>query len=71
MICIFLPKFTRLTLHTHPAGPYNWIGQYIDHWSDFHLLFAIQRKSGLENLCLHITAYRKYFGGGGGGGGEI
>ncbi len=42
-----------------PDGVYKWIGHYMDHWSKFHFLFPLARKSGAEvglNLENHVFA---------------
>ena len=31
-----------------PDGTYKWIGHYMDHWSKYHVLFSLCRKSGAE-----------------------
>ena len=44
-----------------PNGAFKWIGQYIDHWAKFHVLFPLVRKSAAEvavallTKCLHYT----------------
>ena len=43
-----------------PDGVYKWIGHYMDHWSKFHVLFLLSRKSAPEvglNLQNRIFAY--------------
>ena len=43
-----------------PDGPYNWIGHYVDHWSTFHVLFALQKKAAAEvalNLEMKVFSY--------------
>ena len=31
-----------------PDDPYQWIAHYMDHWSIFHLIFSLTRKSAAE-----------------------
>ena len=43
-----------------PDGIYKWIGHYMDHWSKFHVLFPLSRKSAAEvglNLQNLVFAY--------------
>ena len=43
-----------------PDGIYKWVGHYMDHWSKFHVLFALSRKSAAEvglNLQNQVFAY--------------
>ena len=45
-----------------PDGPYNWIGQYMDHWSKLHVLFSLQQKSAAEVALNLETKVFAYFG---------
>ena len=39
---------------------YQWIGQYMDHWSKFHILFPLSQKSASEvgyNLQRQVFAF--------------
>lgn len=38
-----------------PDGDYNWIGHYMDHWSKFHVIFPLMRKSAAE-VALHLQS---------------
>eukprot|EP00731_Ephydatia_muelleri_P017243 Em0010g341a len=43
-----------------PDGTYKWIGHYMDHWSKFHVLFALCQKSAAEvalNLQNQVFSY--------------
>ena len=38
-------------------GLFKWIAHYIDHWSKFHVIFPLERKSGAlvaEGLKTHV-----------------
>ena len=39
---------TVIDLRHRPDCTYKWIGHYMDHWSKFHILFALSRKSAAE-----------------------
>ena len=43
-----------------PDGIYKWVGHYMDHWSKFHVLFPLSRKSASEvalGLQNYVFAY--------------
>ena len=43
-----------------PDGTYRWIGHYMDHWSKFHVLFPLSRKTAAEvglNLQTKIFSF--------------
>ena len=45
---------------TLSRSTYNWIGHYMDHWSKFHVLFALCQKSAAEvtlNLQNQVFSY--------------
>ena len=37
-----------IDMRHRPDGVYKWIGHYMDHWSKFHVLFSLSRKSATE-----------------------
>ena len=39
-----------------PDGTYKWIGHYMDHWSNMHILFSLSRKSAAE-VALNLQQY--------------
>ena len=45
-----------MDMRHRPDGIYKWIGHYMDHWSKFHVIFPLSRKScakvalNLQNL---------------------
>ncbi|KAL5505759.1 hypothetical protein EMCRGX_G007251 [Ephydatia muelleri] len=51
-----------IDMRHRPDGPYNWIGHYMDHWSKFHALFALQRKIGTEVAWYLATKVFAYLG---------
>ena len=60
VLILYFSKVDLIDMRHRPDGPYNWIGHYMDHWSKFHVLFALQRKSGTEvawNLATKVIAY--------------
>ena len=62
-IFYFIYKVNLIDMHHRPDGPYNWIGHYMDHWSKFHVQFALQRKSGKKvawNLATKVLVYLGY-----------
>ena len=40
-----------------PDGIYKWIGHYMDHWSKFHVIFPLSRKS-----CAKVALVFIYLG---------
>lgn len=36
-----------------PDGTYKWIGHYMDHWSKFHVLFALQENQQLKYVLVY------------------
>ena len=37
-----------IDMRHRPDGIYKWIGHYMDHWSKFHIIFPLSRKSAAE-----------------------
>ena len=56
MMCMWI--FINLVVYT--GGTYKWIGHYMDHWSKFHVLFALCQKAASEvslNLQNQVFSY--------------
>ena len=47
-------------MQTNPNEDFKWIGQFVDHFSKFHVLFALTDNSASQvakNLCDRVFAY--------------
>ena len=57
---MILLQIDLIDMRHRPDGTFKWIGHYMDHWSKFHVLFALNRKSAAEvamNLQNQIFSY--------------
>lgn len=53
-------KIDLIDMRHRPDGIYKWIGHFMDHWSKFHVLFALSRKTAAEvalNLQNFVFSY--------------
>ena len=46
-----------MDMRHRPDGIYKWIGHYMDHWSKFHVIFPLSRKS-----CAKVALVFIYLG---------
>ena len=45
-----------------PDGEFNWIGHVVDHFSKFHVLFPLKRKTAVEVAHNLVERVFSYFG---------
>ena len=58
--CHTVSQIDLIDMRHRPDGTYKWVGHYMDHWSKFHILFPLMRKSAAEvglNLQNQVFAY--------------
>ena len=49
-------------MQTKPDGVYNWIGHIVDHFSKFHVLFPLTRKTAVETAGKLVERFLSIFG---------